>query len=54
MCDSNIGVAKRLDLVSISEDIAEFVKRLDNEIDVEISVDEIKKIEKKLHKVIQE
>lgn len=53
MCDSNVGVAKRLDLVSISEDIAEFVKKLDHEVEVEISVDEIKKIERKLHKIIE-
>ena len=53
MCDSNIGVAKRLDLVSISEDIAEFVKKLDKEAEVKISVDEIKKIEKKLQKIIE-
>jgi hypothetical protein len=54
MCQNNIGVVKRLDLVSISEDMAEFVKQLDKKIDVEISVDEIKKIEKKLHKIVQE
>jgi hypothetical protein len=52
MCDSNVGVAKRIDLESISEDIANFVDQLDDEIDVEISVEEIKKIEKRLHDIV--
>jgi hypothetical protein len=54
MCQNNIGVAKRIDLVSISDDIAEFVKQLDKSVDVEISVDEIKKIQKRLHRIIEE
>jgi len=54
MCDQNVGVAKRLDLVSISKEMADFVNKLDKEIDVEISVDEIKKIQRKLHKAIEE
>jgi hypothetical protein len=54
MCTADSGVVKRLDLVSISEDIAEFVKQLGKENEVEINVDEIKKIEKRLQKVIQE
>jgi hypothetical protein len=54
MCQNNIGVAKRIDIVSISEDMAEFVKQLDKKVDVEISVDELKKIEKKLQKIIRE
>ncbi|WP_441279867.1 hypothetical protein [Bradyrhizobium sp. 63_E2_N1_3] len=52
MCDSNVGVAKRLDLESISEDIADLVKQLDKKVEGEISVDELKKIEKKLHDIV--
>jgi hypothetical protein len=53
MCDSNVGVARRLDLESISEDIAELVKQLDKKAEGEISVDEIKKIREKLHKIVE-
>lgn len=52
MCDQNVGVAKRLDLESISEDIADLVKQLDKKVEGEISVDEIKRIEKKLRKIV--
>jgi transcription antitermination factor NusA-like protein len=54
MCTSDSGVGKRIDIVSISEDIAEFVKRLGNEVEVEINVDEIKQFEKRLQKFIAE
>jgi hypothetical protein len=53
MCDQNVGVARRLDLESISEDIAELVKQLDKKAEGEISVDEIKKIERKLHRIVE-
>lgn len=33
MCSNNVGVAKRLDLESISEDIAKLVKELDKEVE---------------------
>lgn len=52
MCDNNVGVAKRLDLESISKDIAELVKQLDQEVEGEIQVREVKKIEAKLEKII--
>jgi hypothetical protein len=53
MCDENVGVAKRLDLESISKDIAKLVKQLDKEVEGEIQVREVKKIEAKLHKIIK-
>lgn len=53
MCDSNVGVAKRIDLQSVSEDVAALLKKLDKEAAGEISVHEIKKIEKKLGDIIR-
>jgi hypothetical protein len=52
MCSNNVGVAKRLDLESISEDIAKLVKELDKEVEGEVQVSELKKIEAKVHKII--
>jgi hypothetical protein len=52
MCDNNVGVAKRLDLESISKDIAELVKELDNEVEGKIEVRKVKKIETKLQKLV--
>ena len=53
MCDSNVGVAKRLDLESISKDIAELVKQLDKEVEGEVQVRDLKKIEGKIQKIIK-
>jgi hypothetical protein len=52
MCDNNVGVAKRLDLESISQDIAKLVKELDKEVEGKVKVGELKKIEAKVHKII--
>jgi hypothetical protein len=52
MCDNNVGVAKRLDLESISQDIAKLVKELDKEVEGKVQVSELKKIEAKVHKII--
>ncbi|MGA2372177.1 MAG: hypothetical protein ACLPPV_01725 [Candidatus Korobacteraceae bacterium] len=52
MCSNNVGVAKRLDLESISEDIAKLVKELDKEVEGEVQVSDLKKIEAKVHKII--
>jgi hypothetical protein len=54
MCTSAIGVAKRIDLESISEDLSELIKQLDRNAEGEISVAEIHKIEKKLNDIIRE
>jgi hypothetical protein len=51
MCSNNVGVAKRLDLESISEDIAKLVKQLDQEVEGEVDVRDLKKIEAKLQKI---
>ena len=33
MCDNNVGVAKRIDLESLSKDIADLVKQLGQEVE---------------------
>jgi hypothetical protein len=48
MCDNNLGVAKRLDLESMSEDIAELVKQLDREVERDVQVRDLRQIETKL------
>ncbi len=53
MCTGNVGVARRIDLESISEDIAKLVKELDNEVEGEVKVHELKKIDHKLQKIIK-
>ena len=53
MCDSNVGVAKRLDLESISKDVADLVKQLDKEVEGDVEVRDLKKIEAKLQKIIK-
>ncbi len=54
MCDNNVGVAKRIDVETISKEIADLVKELDKEAKVKIPVQDIKKIQKKLEKLIAE
>jgi len=54
MCDNNVGVAKRIDVETISKEIADLVKELDNEAKVKIPVQDIKQIQKKLEKLIAE
>jgi hypothetical protein len=51
MCDSNVGVAKALDLEKISKEIADLVKGIDDEVSVEVS--DIKRIQKELEDVIK-
>jgi hypothetical protein len=53
MCTGNVGVARRIDLESISEDIAKLVKELDNEVEGEVKVHELKNIDTKLQKIIK-
>jgi hypothetical protein len=53
MCTNNVGVARRLDLESISKDIADLVKQLDNEVEGEVQVRDLKKIEAKVQKIMQ-
>jgi hypothetical protein len=54
MCTGNVGVARRIDLESISEDIARLVKELDDEVggEVKVKVNELKTIDTKLQKII--
>jgi len=54
MCDSNVGVAKRLDLEHISDELRDLIAKLDREAsgpEVEIDVKKIKDIEHKLEKL---
>ena len=53
MCTGNVGVARRIDLEDISEDIAKLVKELDDEVEGEVEVNELKKIDTKLQKIIK-
>jgi hypothetical protein len=53
MCDNNVGVAKRIDLESISKDVADLVKQLDEEVEGDVEVRDLKKIEAKLQKIIK-
>jgi hypothetical protein len=51
MC-KDVGVVKRLDLESISKDIAELVKQLGQEVEGDVKGSELKKIDDKVHKLI--
>lgn len=53
MCDNNVGVAKRLDLESISKDIAELVKQLDKEVEGKVQTRDLKKIETKIQSIMK-
>ena len=53
MCDNNVGVAKRLDLESISKDVAELVKQLDKEVEGKVHTHDLKKIEGKIQSIIK-
>jgi hypothetical protein len=53
MCDNNVGVAKRLDLEGISKDLADLVKQLGKEVEGEVQVRDLKKVEVKLQKIIK-
>ena len=52
MC-TDVGVAKRIDVESISKDIADLVKQLDDEVEGEIKVSDVRKIEEKLKKLVE-
>jgi hypothetical protein len=58
MCDSNVGVAKQIDVNAISKDIGQLIKVLDKEVqesshDVRVPVKEIKAVAKKLDKLVE-
>ena len=52
MC-KEVGVVKRLDLESISKDIADLVKQLDKEVEGGHSVQELKRIDSKVQQLIE-
>jgi hypothetical protein len=45
MCDNNVGVAKRVDLESVSKDLAELVKQLGKQAERPVQVNDLKKVE---------
>jgi len=51
MC-KDVGVVKRLELESISKDIAELVKQLGREVEGEVKESDLKKIDEKVHRLI--
>jgi hypothetical protein len=56
MCDNNVGVAKRIEVESISKEISDLVKALEKEIhggDVNIPVPKVKQIKERLDKIIK-
>jgi hypothetical protein len=53
MCDNNVGVAKRLDLDSLSQDIANLVRQLGKEIEGDVQVRDLKKVEAKVHQILK-
>jgi hypothetical protein len=53
VCDNNVGVAKRLDLESISKDIADLVKKLGSEVEGPLQTRELKQIETKVQKILK-
>jgi len=53
MCDNNVGVAKRIDLESVSEDIAALVKQLEKKVEGPVKVRDLKAIERKVQKIIR-
>lgn len=53
MCDNNVGVAKRIDLESLSEDVAALVKQLEKKVEGPVKVTHLKSIETKVQKILR-
>jgi len=56
MCSNNVGVVKRLDLEHISKEMADLIKKLDQDVksgEVNVQVHDVKKITKKLEDIIK-
>jgi hypothetical protein len=56
MCDNNVGVAKRIDVQHISQELADLIKTLDREVkgeEVHLPVPKVKQITEKLTKIIK-
>ena len=51
-CDKIVGVTKRIDLESVSDDLARLVRQLGEEVEGEVQVDDLKNIENKLEEII--
>ena len=52
MCNSEVGVAKRIELEKISREIADLITELDEEVTVDVYA--VKKIQKDLDEVIKD
>lgn len=53
MCDNNVGVAKRIELESISKDIAALVKELEEKVEGPVKVSHLKAVETKIQKILK-
>jgi len=56
MCDNNVGVARRIDVEHISEEIAALIKTLDKEVkgdEVRLPVAKVKKIAKDIEGLLK-
>jgi ribosomal protein S10 len=53
MCDDKVGVAKRLDLDSISKDIVELAKQLGKQVEGPVQVKDLKSVEAKVQKILK-
>ena len=53
MCDNNVGVAKRIELESLSEDVAALVKQLEKKVEGPVKVSHLKAIETKVQKILK-
>ena len=56
MCDSNVGVARRIEVEQVSKEISDLVKELEKEIhgdDVHIPVQKVKHVTNRLNKIIE-
>ena len=49
-CDEHRGVTKRIDLESVSEDIARLVRQLGDEVEGEVQVDDLRNIAEQTRK----
>jgi hypothetical protein len=52
-CDPTSGICKRIDLESLSDDIARLVRQLGEEVEGKVQGDDLRKIKNKLEKIIE-
>ena len=55
MCDSNVGVARRIEVESVSKEIAELMKELDKDVGgehVDVPVKKLRRVTERLTKIL--